>query len=249
MNQSRVRTAIAGLVVGGLALAGCGSPNPSAAAPPTGAASAGPASAAAAPTGASASPAAVGSASAGASLPTTGRIAVTDKGYAITLPAAWTRIDLGPNGMADIMKAGASALPEALQQTLASQVGQMAAAGVSIFALRQAGDSIPPGTTLNVISVPSPGLSIDLAESAIVGQLKSTLGSGTEIATARVSGPAGQFLRLSYGLKAGGASVATVQYLFFAPSKQIVITCATPGAIAAIQAECETIATSLEILN
>lgn len=186
-----------------------------------------------------------------ASLPLTGRIEVPDKGFALTLPTQWTRIDLGPNGLSEILKASASSLPENMANLLNSQIGTMAASGVSIFAFRSPDASMPAGTTLNVLSLPSLGLTIDTYESLVVGQLKSVLGQDVEVATARVKGPAGEFLRLTYDLKVTGSptSIGTVQYLFISPTHQYVISCGTPGPTSAVQAECESIATTLEILS
>ena len=250
----RARSLVAGLAVAGLVLAGCGSANPStstaasaapsAVAPSVGAPSVGPASVA--PT--SASPSTATASSGTGSLPTTGRIAVAEKGYAITLPPAWTRIDLGENGLKDIMAAGASALPKDMQDMLAGQVGQMASQGVSLFAFRQPSGSLAPGTTLNVLSLPGLPVPLDTFESLIVTQLKAVVGQDTQITTGRVTGPAGEFLRVTYDLKVGTASVGTVQYLFLSPKQQYVISCGTPGPISSVQSECESIATSLEIL-
>jgi hypothetical protein len=248
----RARSVVAGLAVAGLVLAGCGSANPSTSAAPSTAPSvpaastpsAGPPSVA--PPSAAPSTAAASSGTGG--LPTTGRIAVAEKGYAITLPPAWTRVDLGSEGLKDIMAAGASALPKDMQDMLAGQVGQMAASGVSLFAFRQPSGSLAPGTTLNVLSLPGLPVPLDTFESLIVTQLKSVVGQDTQISTARVKGPAGEFLRLTYDLKVGTSSVGTVQYLFLSQTQQYVISCGTPGPISTVQAECESIATSLEIL-
>jgi hypothetical protein len=236
--QQRARSAIASLALVGLILAGCGPANPSVA--PSIVPSAAPSVAS--------SVSASGPSTPAASLPTTGRIALADKGFAITLPDGWTRIDLGPDAVKDLMDAGASALPKDMQDVLGGQVGQMAASGVALFALRQPGGNVAAGTTLNVLSLPSLGVPIDTIESLIVTQIKGVAGPDTQVTTARVQGPAGEFLRLTYDLKAGDVSIGTVQYLFAGPTKQYVISCGTPGPISAIQAECEAIATTLEIL-
>jgi hypothetical protein len=256
MTTRRVRSLVVGLAVGAFVVGGCGSAAPATIAPvassPSVAAPSAVAPSVVAPSVAAPSVTASGPAasvpSAGASLPTTGRIAVPAKGYAITLPAAWTRVDLDAGALSDILKAGASGMPAGMQDMLAGQVGQMAASGVSLFAFRQPSGAIAPGTTLNVLSLPAMGIPLDTFESLIVSQLKGVVGADTEIATSRVQGPAGEFLKLSYVLKSGAVSVGTVQYVFVAPAKQIVISCGSPGGVDAIQAECETIATSLEIL-
>ncbi|MEA2517949.1 MAG: hypothetical protein QOF49_29 [Chloroflexota bacterium] len=241
----RERAAFAGLAVLGLLLSACGAPAPSTRTAPSSATGTG--SASTAPSVASASGAAPSTSSSG-NLPTTGRIAVADKGFAITLPGAWTRVELGADAVKNLMAAGASALPKDMQDLLGGQVGQMAASGVSFFALRQPSAGVAPGTTLNILSLPSLGVPLDTFESLMVAQVKAFAGQDAQVATARVRGPAGEFLRLTYDLKVGAASVGTVQYLFSGPTKQYVISCGTPGPIGAIQAECEGIATSLEVL-
>ena len=75
-----------------ITLAACGGSTPS------GAATAAPASQPPASVAPEASPTDSPTASAagpGASLATTGRIEVADKGFAVTLPSGWTRINLG----------------------------------------------------------------------------------------------------------------------------------------------------------
>src|SRR5262245_9105550 len=87
------------------------------------------------PTPATSPPAAVGtgtplteappSPAAAASLPTTGRIEVVDRGYALTLPDNWFRIDLDEEGVQDVLDAGANELPEQFGDVLRSQLNQM----------------------------------------------------------------------------------------------------------------------------
>jgi len=186
-----------------------------------------------------------------ASLPTTGRIAVADKGYALTLLDGWTRIDLGEDLMQQLIQAGGASISETMSETLASQIGQLAASGLSIFALREATGDAQAGTTLNVISVPMPmsGVTMDVFEPIVVGQLKAALGKDVDIKTSRVQAPAGEFLKLNYQLNGALGSYATTQYFFVGPNQQIVITCGTPGTSATVAKECETMAKSLEITS
>ena len=236
IQQPGLRSFAALIAAAGLALSACGSSSPS-------------------PTPATPSPSPGPSASAslapspGASLPTTGRIALPDKGYAITLPSTWTRVDLDPEAFKAAMSAGASALPAGMQDMISGQIGQMALGGVSLFAFRTPSSDLAAGTTLNVLSLPALGVPLETYESLIAGQLKRVVGQDTEITTGRVSGPRGEFLRLSYQLPAAGASIGTVQYVLLSPTKQFVISCGTPGPASAIQPECESIATTLEVLN
>lgn len=252
---ARLRSGPAGLVLGAI-LIGCGSANPSTVSPSVAAPSVAPpvapsVAASATPSVAPASQPAPSTATASGgtgSLPTTGRIAVADKGYAITLPSGWTRLDLSQDAIGDLLDASASSLPQEMQDMLKSQVGQMASTGVSVFAFRQPEGAIAAGTTLNVLTLPAMPVPLDTFESLIVTQLKGVVGQDTKITTARVQGPAGEFLRLTYDLKMGAASIGTVQYLFLGTANQYVISCGAPGGVASVQAECESVATSLEIL-
>ena len=251
--STRVRSGLAGVVLGSAVMVGCGSPNPSSTSPSIAAPSVAPSVAASvapstAPASQPAPSAPAASGGTGGSLPTTGRIAVADKGYAITLPTGWTRLDLDQDAINDLLGAGASALPADMQAMLKSQVGQMAATGVSFFAFRQPEGAIAPGTTMNILTLPALPVPLDTFESLMVTQLKGVVGQDTEITTARVQGPAGEFLRLTYDLNMGAASIGTVQYLFLGTGNQYVISCGAPGGVASIQAECEAAATSLEIL-
>lgn len=252
--RTRTLRRTAGRVVAAAAiasiLAACGSSTPSAA----GSASA----AVATPTATSAPPTIApttapststgGSPVAAASLPLNGRIAIPDKGIAITLPPTWSRVDLGPNGMTDMLKAAGSQLPAGLQQMLTSQVAQMSAAGVTLFAFRTPTSDLPAGTTVNVLVLPNIGLTLDTYQTFAVGQLQAALGADTKIDVSRISAPVGDMIRLSYLLKVGTSTVGTLQYIFLTATKQVIISCGSPGGQASVQPECESIAKSLEIL-
>src|SRR5687768_17880549 len=87
-----------------VALAACGGSTPSASTAP--ATEEAPAPASVAPPGSSdASPSAAAAATPGASLATTGRIEVADKGFALTLPDGWTRVDVTPEALEAAMAA------------------------------------------------------------------------------------------------------------------------------------------------
>lgn len=191
-----------------------------------------------------------GEPTAGSSLPTTGRIVVDHQGYAITLADQWERVDMDSDALAEMFEQGADELPEGMAEMLQTQVGQMAAAGVSVFAFRISDDDVPFGTSLNVLALPSMGMSLDMLESLNVGQLETMLGEGAEVSSERVTLPAGEALRISYDLPvAGSTPVGTLQYLVVGETRQYVISCGSPGGLAAIADECAQMAESFEILT
>lgn len=185
----------------------------------------------------------------GAALPVNGRIEVAEQGYAITIPDNWFTVDLDSDEMSDIIDAGAGELPEGMEDMLAGQAGQLAAAGISLFAFRNADATADFGTTVNVLSLPSLGLDLDTLEQINLSQLESALGAGTEIESERVTLPIGEALRIAYDLPLqGGTAVGTVQYLVATDSKQLILSCGSPSGIDAIAAECLAMAESLETL-
>jgi len=136
-----------------------------------------------------AAPTTAASPTAGASLATTGRIEFADKGFAVTLPDGWTRIDLKAQDLDALLKAAGESNP-ALAQAQSAQIKSLLASGLVLFAL---GPKVGSGTNLNILVVPSLGLSMDLLEQANVAQVKS-LASGT-VTSDRVTLPAGDRVR------------------------------------------------------
>ena len=222
-----------------LAVTACGGSAPSAAATasPTPAATPAPASVEpSTPTEASPSAAA---ASPGASLATTGRIEVPDKGFALTLPAGWTRINLGEGDLEAMLEAAGN--NSAFAEQYAAQIKAMAASGLSVFAL---GPDPTKGTTLNVLAVPSMGMSLDLLEQINTAQVKALTGS--DVAAERVTLPAGEALHFRYALDQAGAPAGTSvdQYLVLVGDNQLVVSVSN-----ASEAEAKAIAESLEVVN
>jgi hypothetical protein len=250
-DRARRGPILASTIAIALLAAACGSSTTASTAPSVGPAASATSKAATPAASPSSAPSAAASNGPRASLATTGRIAVTDKGYALTLLDGWTRIDLGEDLMKQLIQAGGASISETMSATLSSQISQLAASGLSIFALREATGDAQAGTTLNVISVPMPmsGVTMDLFEPIVVGQLKTALGKDVDIATSRVQAPAGEFLKLTYQLDGALGSYATTQYFFVGANQQIVITCGTPGTSATVARECETMAKSLEITS
>lgn len=235
-TRSRRLTFALGSALLTFSLAACGGTPSAATSAPT---SAAPASLA--PSGGTASPSGAESAaaSAGASLATTGRIEVPEQGFAITLPAGWTRIDLQSGDLEQIMAAAGADNPE-MAELYSAQIQTMLASGLVIFAF---GPDITTGTNLNVLSLPSMGMNLDLLEQANLAQLK-TLAEG-EVSTERVTLPAGEALHLRYNIKSANqpAPPTIDQYLVLMGDRQLMVSVTNASA-----ADAAAIAGSLEKL-
>src|SRR5439155_1272159 len=142
-------------------------------------------------------------------LPRTGRIEVTSAGYAVTLPANWFRIDFSKEDVEAFSKAGSGNLGPGVSDQLAAQVASLAAANISLYAFRFADADAVIGTNLNIIVLPSLGLDLATLETLNVQQLQQLVGKDVKIAHTRVTLPAGEALRLSYSIPAGGPPSAS----------------------------------------
>lgn len=176
----------------------------------------------------------------GASLATTGRIEVADKGFALTLPDGWTRINVGEGDIKAMLEASGNVDP-AFAEQYAAQIQAMAASGLSVFAL---GPDPTKGTTLNVLALPGMGMSLDLLEQINTTQIEALAGTG--VTAERVTLPAGEALHYRYELATQGAPAGTSvdQYLVLAGKNQLVISVSN-----ASEADAKTIADSLETLD
>lgn len=220
-----------------IALAGCGGSTPTVtAAPPAQVTPAPTSDVPSAPVIPDTSPAA--SAAAGGGLATTGRIAVTDKGYALTLPDGWKRIDVSQTDLTAMMEAAGVADP-ALAEQYKGQIQAMLAAGLSFFALGPEGKS-----NLNVLALPGTGMSLDLLEQLNTGQIKALAGDSVNVE--RVTLPAGESIHYRYAItgQGTGTGASIDQYLLLAGDTQLVVT-----ATNASEAEATAIANSIELLN
>ena len=221
-----------------IALAACGGATPSASVAPTTAGTPAPGS-----VGPDASPSAAASPSAGSaatpagSLATTGRIVVADKGFALTLPDGWTRVDITPEALEAAM--AASELDPALAAQYEAQIKSLLGTGLSIFAF---GPDPSAGTQVTVLALPGMGLSLDLLDQINKSQLEN-LAEG-EIVSERVTLPAGDAIHYRYALGVEGTGGATLdQYFILAGSNQLVMT-----ATNASEADAKAIANSVEVL-
>ena len=176
----------------------------------------------------------------GASIATTGRIEFADKGFAVTLPEGWTRIDLQSSDLDTMLEAAGAANPE-LAQAYSAQIKAMLASGLVLFAF---GPNPLDGTNVNVLVVPSFGVSMDLLEQASVAQLKSV--ADGDISSGRVTLPAGEALHLQYAVKSGNlpTSPSVEQYVLVTDSSQYILSVTN-----AAKGEAAAIAQSIELLD
>jgi hypothetical protein len=218
-----------------IALAACGGATPTVTTAPAVQVTPPPASVAPPPASAAASAGVPG-----ASLATTGRIEVSDKGFALTLPDGWTRINLNEGDMAAMLEAAGN-LDPAFAEQYAAQLQAMAATGVSVFAM---GPNPASGTTLNVIALPGAGMSLDLLEQINTAQVKAL--AGADVAAERVTLPAGDAVHYRYEVNMQGApsGMSIDQYLLLTGSNQLVISVSNASA-----ADAEAIANSVEVLD
>jgi hypothetical protein len=189
---------------------------------------------------ATAAPSVASSPSAAASVATTGRIAFQDKGFAVTLPDGWTRIDLDSQDLDALLKAAGETNP-ALAQTYSAQIKAMVASGLVLFAF---GPDPVAGTNVNILVAPSMGVSMDLLEQASVAQVKA-MASGA-VTSDRVALPAGSALHLKYALASAGLpnAASVEQYVLLTDTQQYVVSVTNAKA-----GEAETIARSIELLD
>ncbi len=216
-----------------IALAACGGSTPSASVAPTSAVTPAPAS-----VPPDASPTASAAATPGASLATTGRIVVADKGFALTLPDGWTRVDVTPEALEAALEA--SDLDPAVAAQYQAQITSLLGTGLSIFAF---GPEPSAGTQVTVLALPGMGLSLDLLDQINKSQLEN-LAEG-DIVSERVTLPAGDAIHYRYALGVEGAPGATLdQYFILAGANQLVVT-----ATNATPADATAIANSVEVLD
>lgn len=231
------RVAVVGIALLAIVVTGCGGTATTSASP---AASAEPPSSVAPSVKPSPSTTIAPSASAGASIATSGRIAIPDHGFAVTLPDGWTRIDLQSDDIEALIQAAGAQNPE-LANVYSQQIRALVAQGLVLFAF---GPDATTGTNLNILSAPSMGLTLDFLEQANLAQLKS-LAEGN-VTSERVTLPAGEALRLRYTIAAasGMPSPTIEQYVLVNGDKQLVISVTNASAT-----DASAIARSIELLS
>lgn len=233
-QTSRLRGALSiTLLAAALAVAACGGSTPSATVDPgTGVA---PVPTSAVP---AASPTTPGAATPAASLATSGRIVVADKGFALTLPDGWTRVEVTPEALEAAMEA--SELDPALAAQYEAQIKSLLGTGLSIFAF---GPDPSKGTQVTVLALPGMGLSLDLLDQINSSQLED-LAEG-DVVSERITLPAGDAIHYRYAIGVAGTGGATIdQYFILVGSNQLVIT-----ATNASETDAKALADSVEVVN
>jgi hypothetical protein len=218
-----------------IALAACGGSTPSATVAPDTEVT--PAPASVEPAGSPSAAPSTGAVATPGDLATTGRIEVADKGFALTLPDGWTRVDVTPEALEAAM--AASELDPALAEQYSAQIKALLGTGLSIFAF---GPDPTAGTQVTVLALPSMGLSLDLLDQINTAQLEQ-LAAG-DIETERITLPAGEAIHYHYALGSEAAAGATLdQYFIIAGPNQLVVTAtnASPEDAAAIANSVETL--------
>lgn len=235
-TQSYATATIALLAVLVTACGGAaGSASPGTTAVPTTAAPASVAPATAAP--ASDAPSATPAATAGASLATSGRVEVADKGFAVTLPDGWTRIDLTSGDLEAILEA-AGGFNEELAALQSEQLKQLVKGGLVVFAFGPDAQ-----TNLNIMSLPSGGLSLDLLEQ--VNKAQVTQLSDGEVVADRIELPAGEAIHFRYAVQGQGDQRPSIeQFLMLVGDQQLVVS-VTSGS----EDDARAIAESIETLD
>ncbi len=221
------------LVAVAAAIVACTAAPPASPAPSPGASSASSPSA-----GPSASPGAVSSstASPGAKA-STGRIVDTPDGFAITLADGWQGIGLtDASATADLaVIASVSHISATDAATYLETLRAILPGGVRLLAFRPA--SFDPKakymTTVNVLRLPSGSLTLDQLDQANLATLVA-LNVVKPIDHVRISLPAGQAVRFTYGFRVPNSGIAdgiiqTTQYLLLGGGHQFVVTLSTGG--------------------
>ena len=189
-----------------------------------------------------------------APLGTTGRIVDDSNGYAITLPDGWVRIDLTQQDVEAVVQAGLEAMSPEAADLLVSQISAMTAAGMKFFAIDRDGATLEYVPNVNILSIPTGGLSLNLLEQTVVAQLEGTLQNVEgEIESERVALPAGESLRITYvlGMDAAGVpgvNAAVHQFLILGETTGYFVTVSGPNT-EEFAAEALAIASTFELLE
>ncbi len=179
----------------------------------------------------------------------TGRIVNHEHGYALTLPDGWLRVELDEaflDALTDEL-GSEEAVGEFLAQ-FGEQLRAMVAAGMSLIAFREEGLLTESASNLNVLILPSGGMSLDALESLNIAQIQTLPAFGGEIESERVELPAGEAVYLTYTLADGETGARIHQYLFVAEGNQYWLTVTGRDGDPTLEADARAMAQSLEIL-
>lgn len=140
----------------------------------------------------------------------TGHVTVPEAGFAIDLPDGWRQIPLDPAGIKEVVD---QLSPDSeLGKMLASQEGQLAAAGVKFWAMDLTDAAVASGfaSNVNIILDTAPGAPISGALDSVLGQYQGDT-SFSEVDGKVVTLPAGEAVRAVYRLTQAMADGSTTE--------------------------------------
>jgi hypothetical protein len=181
----------------------------------------------------------------------TGEIVNFDRGYALTLPDGWLRIDLTTD-LVDRLGQYLKDDPQ-LADAYAAWQGELAdllASGISLLAFRIVNINPKFAANVNVLSLPSLGLPLDLIEAGNLAQLK-TLAVNGKVKESRVQLPAGEALYLQYKLLTSGSGIkyAVYQYIVLHGTDQYVLSVTGVPSDSTLAGAAQSMARSLRFLD
>jgi hypothetical protein len=180
----------------------------------------------------------------------TGRIASHEHGYAVTLPDGWIRFELDDeffDALAEEL--GSDETVGEFMALFGEQLQAMFASGMSLVAFREDELVTESATNVNVLVLPSGGMSLDTLERLNLAQMQTLPGLTGEIEAERVHPPAGEALYLTYGIADDSVGSRLHQYVFVADGRQIWMTVTGREGDARLEAEARAMAESIEILD
>jgi len=204
------------------------------------------------PTSPPPTPVATSSASPAASLAETGRIDIPDQGFSITLADGWTRIPMDPATLDAFVK---QLPPDSdMAKIMTGQAGQLAAAGIKLWAMDLRPDAIAAGfaSNLNVIVQPGTGMDLQVLKAMAKGQLDN-ISSISNTAMSDVTLPAGDAVKATYDLhqaltNGSTIDVAGTQYYVAGPTNLYILSFSCGGSqVTACQSDTETMIKSLTL--
>jgi hypothetical protein len=192
-----------------------------------------------------------GASGAAPSLGTTGRIVNQAKGYAVTLPAGWTRLGLSASDLDQLIATAGSAMTPEAKAALKQQLLASGGSGLEFFAIDLTSVTASGASTMTILSSPSGGLSIDLLEQVTVAQVKQLPTVSGEVKSERITLPSGDAIHLTYSIAsplASGATGAHLEQYMIVGGGQIYVLSVTSTDAKKAAAAGEAAANSFEVL-
>jgi glucose/arabinose dehydrogenase len=156
-----------------------------------------------------------------------GRITVPDQSFEVTLPKGWKRVKLDPASLAAIAKVFDA--DSDMARLLSSQMVQIVAAGIQLWAIDVSAHAGLSGAPSNLTAMGQPNSPYSLKElkAIAVAQLSGIHGI-SNVKTTDVKLPAGPAIRLSYEAKlnttVGSVEIRAIQYYIVDPKFTYLLT-------------------------